>query len=40
MYPDSDQAKVRANALGKGYQVRFGSNRYGTNDFISDGPAL
>jgi len=40
MYPDSDQAKVRANALGDGYQVRFGSNRYGTDDFISDGPAL
>lgn len=40
MYPDPDQAKVRANALGEGYQVRFGSNRYDTDDLMSDEPAL
>lgn len=35
IYPDGDQAKARAEALGTDYEVRFGSNRYGTDDLIS-----
>lgn len=35
IFPDERQATVRATALGPDYEVRFGSNKYGTDDFIS-----
>lgn len=35
IYPDEEQAQVRAANLGSEYEVRFGSNKYGTDDFIS-----
>jgi serine protease Do len=36
MFPNPDQAEAFAAALCSGYEVRFGTNRYGTDDFISE----
>lgn len=35
VYPDEPSARAHASILGSDYEVRFGSNRYGTDDFIS-----
>lgn len=35
LHGDSESAHAHAEALGDGYTVRFGSNRYGTDDFMS-----
>lgn len=35
MFLSEDQAKAKAAELGPDYEVRFGSNRYGTDDFMS-----
>lgn len=35
VFPDKDQADEHRRTLGDDYEVRFGSNRYGTDDFIS-----
>lgn len=35
LHPDREQAEAHRNTLGDGYEVRFGSNRIGTDDFMS-----
>jgi serine protease Do len=36
MFTDKEQAEALAAQLGLDYEVRFGSSRYGTDDFVSD----